>query len=571
MTHQIVRRFLAEQAPAYKGKKKTDQGNTIYLYDKKHVEKRTKKKVTQVNKLQDAFGDLRKTYRKDLRSKDMDTKLTALAVALMDVTYERVGNTGSAKDGHFGVTTWRRRHFTFKNDGTATVKYVGKSGVSHKKTIKDKGVVKVLKDLCKGKGKEDCALSDGTLFARSAKVNKYLKPFGITAKDIRGFHANRLMKMKLRQLKKELNRSGDANTRRKARKDKFKEALNWVANEVGHQASTLRSQYLSPNLEEDFVEHGRVNERARMKKSHDEITSRVASRYLLETMGFKRTAGRTKTAGEIVHKKDTGPVRRALPKHYDFNEKALEPLAKTVWHMSIGMGHLLSAQGLFNRIKSSSISPDGMIGGRGYIQSVSDLRKVLGEAIEIVSSSVDTIHDEITAPHWKPEKLQLPEDEQDAVDEILEEAEEILAAPKEKAEEEYQEEMADKVEKKQEKADEDEADDKKSELPTDNGEQDESEASEYDTPEQMRGASVKEASMDPHENRVDLDTARKSLPQPAVESLGRPNSWEDDHAEDWQVADRPALNSPPQYEWGVNVAPTNLDGRRNAVRKAMKR
>lgn len=566
MIRQIVRRFLAEQTPAYKGKKKTDQGNTIYLYDKDHVEKRTKKKVNQVNKLQDALGDLRSKYRSDLRSSDMDTKLTALAVALMDVTYERVGNTASAKEGHFGVTTWRRRHFTFKQDGTASLKYVGKSGVSHTKTIKDKGIVKVLKELCKGKGKEDCALSDGTLFARSAKVNKYLEPFGITAKDIRGFHANRLMRMKLRQLKKELNRSGDANTRRKARKDKFKEALNWVANEVGHQASTLRSQYLAPNMEEDFVEHGRVNERARMKKSHDEIISRVASRYLLS-----KTVGRTKTAGEIVHKKDTGPVRRALPKHYDFNEKALEPLAKTTWHLSIGMGHLLSAQALFNRIKASSISPDGMIGGRGYIQNLSEMRKRLGEAIEIVSSSVDTIHDELTAPHWKPEKLQLPDDEQDAVDEILAEAEDILSAPKEKAEEEYEEEMADKVEKKQEKHEEDEAKEQKSELPTDNGEQEESEGSEYDTPEQMRGASVKRAAMDPHENRVDLDTARKTLPQPAVESLGRPNSWEDDHAEEWQIEDRPEVNSPPEYQWGVYVAPTNLDGRRNAVRKAMKR
>ena len=58
----------------------------------------------------------------------------ALAVALIDHTCERVGNPQSAKDGHFGVTVWRVKHFDMSKD-TATVRYVGKSGVKHEKTI----------------------------------------------------------------------------------------------------------------------------------------------------------------------------------------------------------------------------------------------------------------------------------------------------------------------------------------------------------------------------------------------------------------------------------------------------
>jgi hypothetical protein len=51
---------------------------------------------------------------------------------------------------------------------------------------------------------------------------------------------------------------------------------------------------------------------------------------------------------------------------------------------------------------SSEFSPDCLLGGRGYIQSVKDMRGGLANTVELLSSFTDTIHDEVNADHWSP-------------------------------------------------------------------------------------------------------------------------------------------------------------------------
>ena len=91
-------------------------------------------------------------------------------------------------------------------------------------------------------------------------VNNYLKGFDITAKDIRGFRANDEMCKALRAERskgpKELPR--DRKEKDKILKAEFKDALECVAEIVGHEPTTLRSQYLVPSLEDTYVHDGTV-------------------------------------------------------------------------------------------------------------------------------------------------------------------------------------------------------------------------------------------------------------------------------------------------------------------------
>jgi len=114
--------------PRYIDKKVEESGNITYIYSPSHVKKRTKLKSKKVVMLAKTIKDIKKQTKIDINSDDPTLSAAALAVALIDHTYERVGNPDSANEGHFGVTTWRKKHISFSGS-TAKIKYVGKSGV----------------------------------------------------------------------------------------------------------------------------------------------------------------------------------------------------------------------------------------------------------------------------------------------------------------------------------------------------------------------------------------------------------------------------------------------------------
>jgi len=261
-------------ASKYKDKKEVPKSDgkgttTVYEYGPRQVAKRHKDKAVRIEALRKKMGDLRQKARGDLTASDPETRLTALAVCLMDETYERVGNEQSAKDGHYGVTNWTADHITL-SDKAATIRYIGKSGVKHEKRVTNARVLAALRKALKGKGKGDKVLCDGDECSILAKdVNAYLKPYGITAKDIRGLHANEEMKHHLKAQRK----AGPAdlpNSRKekdKILKAEFQAALDLAAAAVGHEASTLRSQYLVPSMEDAYVHDGTVIDKLDKKAS----------------------------------------------------------------------------------------------------------------------------------------------------------------------------------------------------------------------------------------------------------------------------------------------------------------
>lgn len=253
LAQRVVARFKARSAARYKTRKKLPSGNTVYLYSDRQIAFRTRKKAERLAKLKRSLGKLRSRVKRDLQADDPDKRLTALAVALIDHTYERVGNEDSADEGHVGVTGWQRGHVSFSS-GKATIKYVGKAGVHQKKVVSDSTILNALKDAYEAVEGDDASLfsyEDGKVTAE--KVNAYLEPFGVTAKDIRGFHANEEMKTNLKAVREKGGSLPEDRKERKAQlRAEFLKALDMTAKAVGHEASTLRSQYLLPEVEEEY-------------------------------------------------------------------------------------------------------------------------------------------------------------------------------------------------------------------------------------------------------------------------------------------------------------------------------
>jgi coenzyme F420-reducing hydrogenase alpha subunit len=95
------------------------------------------------------------------------------------------------------------------------------------------------------------------------------------------------------------------------------------------------------------------------------------------------------------------------------------------------------------KIKSRDISPDGALGGKGYIQKIPDMRRQLMNCVEVLSALSDTIYDELKAPHWDPAEDKLDARDREEVKEIVENAEDIKEDPEGWAREEEAEEDAD--------------------------------------------------------------------------------------------------------------------------------
>ena len=253
-------------AARYKNKKEVPKADgkgttTVYEYSEKQVQHRNREKAKRVEGLRTNIDKLRTQYRKDLDAKDEKTRLTALAVALIDETFERVGNPESAKEGHYGVTGWLTKHLTF-SAGKATLKYIGKSGVKQTKTVSTPKLVSALREAVKDKSKGETICSGTDCVIGASDVNTYLKPFDVTAKDLRGFHANSEMQNRLKAIRSKGGKlPEDKKEREKKLKDEFKAALEETAEAVGHEASTLKSQYLVPGLEDTYLKDGTVKDK----------------------------------------------------------------------------------------------------------------------------------------------------------------------------------------------------------------------------------------------------------------------------------------------------------------------
>lgn len=176
-------------------------------------------------------------------------------------------------------------------------------------------------------------------------------------------------------------------------------------------------------------------------KSRD-LTDRVIARFTGTAVKTAATALPPSPDGlvspEAGPSEGGGATRRNIPSDHDFDPRALKPMTKALFATSVALGHALTALRHVSRLKSMTISPDGMIGGRGYVMSIKDVRQQLYDGCESLSSIADTLYDEIQAPHWKPKLGLLGPNEAQDISRLIEEAQGILSDPTEVGEEEIE-------------------------------------------------------------------------------------------------------------------------------------
>ena len=147
---------------------------------------------------------------------------------------------------------------------------------------------------------------------------------------------------------------------------------------------------------------------------------------------LSKQVGMVRTAGRVEFVKDQGPLQRDIrAADFEWSPDALRNLTKILWAAQRAHSYSVSALRLFSKMPSSQFSPDGLLGGRGYIESVKNLRKNLSQASEFLSSFTDTLYDEINASHWE-------ESETEDSKNLLEETEEVKENPEGFVEDEYE-------------------------------------------------------------------------------------------------------------------------------------
>jgi hypothetical protein len=140
-------------------------------------------------------------------------------------------------------------------------------------------------------------------------------------------------------------------------------------------------------------------------------------------------------------------LQRDIPKDAEYDISKLKILKKILHNINIAVGNLTGAAKEFSLLKGPDISPDGMLGGKGYIKTVREIKESLTTSVHTLADLGDTLVDELNNPKWgvKDKELKLVERDKAELDEQAEEVDESLEADPEQVE---QEEAPEKEESK---------------------------------------------------------------------------------------------------------------------------
>lgn len=117
-------------------------------------------------------------------------------------------------------------------------------------------------------------------------------------------------------------------------------------------------------------------------------------------------------------------VRREISPDFEYNKKKLKHLKHILHNVNVSVGTLVSALNEFSKVRGRDISPDGHLGGLGYILSIKDIKEGLIGSIQKLGDVSDCLADELTNPRWNAEDDKEIKDllkEKDDIEEVVEE------------------------------------------------------------------------------------------------------------------------------------------------------
>lgn len=121
-------------------------------------------------------------------------------------------------------------------------------------------------------------------------------------------------------------------------------------------------------------------------------------------------------------------LQREGLENYKIKDSGVRAIAKSYKYLADAFLNMTKSLNTFTSCKSSEISPDGKLGGKGYIMPIRDIRGQMAECLNNMSELLDTFHDEVNSPYWKKTTVEdnpIVKEILDKADEILEEAEAV--------------------------------------------------------------------------------------------------------------------------------------------------
>lgn len=227
-----------------------DKNRLQQKYSDAHNKRAKKEKFCRLIDFGRAEPQLKADIKKYISSSRVtQNKIISLILAIIWKCGFRIGNRRFLKlyNSH-GIGNIYKKHISFVNDGLK-IEFVGKKSVVNKCCIRDKELIKELKDLIANKKDTDHVFTykkEGIeVLIKATEINDFLKRYGhITSKDLRTFDANILMIEFLKANKKEYL---DATSIAK-RKKVVKKALEFSSQHLNNTAGICKSSYVLDEL-----------------------------------------------------------------------------------------------------------------------------------------------------------------------------------------------------------------------------------------------------------------------------------------------------------------------------------
>ncbi|KAA9332864.1 DNA topoisomerase IB [Adhaeribacter soli] len=252
------------------------KGRKQYIYHPEWNQSRNQTKFGRMLAFGSMLPQIRQAIEADLRSHGLSRrKITAIALNLMDQSLIRVGNRYYAQSNQsYGLTTLRDKHVKISG-AEIKFEFVGKKGVAHTISIKDKRLAQLVKKCRDIPGYDLFQYYDENGDRRtleSGDINHYLKEVTQTdfsAKDFRTWGGTVRM---VECLESKLHESPETD------KEKLvKEAFKTVAKGLGNTPSVCSKYYVHPQVIDLFKTDKLVN----FLKKHD--ATKPQNKYLSGT------------------------------------------------------------------------------------------------------------------------------------------------------------------------------------------------------------------------------------------------------------------------------------------------
>lgn len=119
---------------------------------------------------------------------------------------------------------------------------------------------------------------------------------------------------------------------------------------------------------------------------------------------------------------------------FEYNKSHAKTLQKVLHNLNVALGTELAAMKDLAMLRGSDVTPDGKLGGRGFVMEFREMKSLLNESISNLSDITDSIGDELTNPKWGLSKTQVKkiEKEKDKVQDEVEEVQEEVKEEKSK-------------------------------------------------------------------------------------------------------------------------------------------